>query len=233
MDHFTASLQYPVVHKYQGAIGYYWKDRVIMERHKLSAIDAEARTATCAICGPTDVYRYKSSNGYGYRCATHMRERNRRYTNLHFANRSSKRHVLSRIDEDAKTAICSTCGVVEIHWRARRKSPPPRPKVAAKKPPFKPRIEQLEENSRIVTEYKRQHCCKRCGTWALDPDKFRFFEAHLPRKQTISMLRRTANPEQLRDELEKRDMYCLLCHWYVLREFSKGIPVPPVKTFTT
>jgi hypothetical protein len=55
---------------------------------------------------------------------------------------------------------------------------------------------------------------------------------HLPNEQKISVLKKTANSEQLLAELEKRDMYCMKCHQHEVNEFVRGIPVPPLKPFS-
>lgn len=48
----------------------------ITSRHELSALDRDARTAVCSLCGPVDVYRMHKGNGtYGFTCGPGQRVR--------------------------------------------------------------------------------------------------------------------------------------------------------------
>ena len=52
------------------------------KRHVLSNIDVDAKTATCAVCGDTDVYVYQNKNRHPF-CATGQRKRNLENARLH------------------------------------------------------------------------------------------------------------------------------------------------------
>ena len=88
-------------------------------RHILSDIDPQAMTAICAVCGPTDIW--KRPNAYKgktlYVCGTKNREYLRKYSWAHREGRSTNPHALSQVDEEAGTAVCATCGTVQIEIR--------------------------------------------------------------------------------------------------------------------
>lgn len=86
------------------------------ERHILSEIDPGKSTAVCSVCGPTDIWRianrYKGKTYY--MCGMKYRADMRNYKRAHYEGRPSNPHALSQIDDDAGTAVCATCGPVEI-----------------------------------------------------------------------------------------------------------------------
>jgi hypothetical protein len=67
----------------------------------------------------------------------------------------------------------------------------------------------------------------------LEPDRFGFFEMHLPLEQRIAALLETAGPEELAAELEKRDMYCYECLRLVMHAFENNRAVPEFRPFPT
>jgi hypothetical protein len=89
------------------------------QRHSLSNIDSKAMTAICSICGPTNIW--KRSNSYKgrtyYSCGTRSRAYLRKYSRAHRAGRSTNPHALSQVNEEAGTAVCATCGPVQIEIR--------------------------------------------------------------------------------------------------------------------
>jgi hypothetical protein len=188
-------------------------------RHILGEIDEGNCTAVCAICGPTDVYRFNSNGSVHYRCATHVRALARQEGGLHLLNPNARVHILSEIDEDKGTATCAKCGPVRIE----RSSDP---SFAAGHAGAGP--------GSLVHEYKRRHVCKRCRAMAiLEPGRFDFFEMHLPPEQRISVLIKTAGPEELVAELEKRDLYCPQCLDLLRHAFANNTPVPEFRPFPT
>jgi hypothetical protein len=90
-------------------------------RHTLSEIDPIARTAICAVCGPTDVWK-TTNKGIGYVCGRKYRDYEREPGRNRYVGRSSNPHALSQIDEEKGTAICAKCGPVEIEIRYGRKN---------------------------------------------------------------------------------------------------------------
>jgi hypothetical protein len=87
--------------------------------HSLSQIDVKTMTAICAICGPTDIRKHKGKKSPVYICATKKRADDREYRRRHpLTNRWTyppTAHVLSQIDDENRTAVCSRCGFVKIY----------------------------------------------------------------------------------------------------------------------
>ena len=134
-------------------------------QHILSEIDTDAMTATCAICGSTKIQKRNHKSSVYYTCATKNRVFTRNYRRTHYTLRSTKplAHLLSQIDEETKTAVCSRCGPVEIYvWQGNRKigrrccNAPVRRIPGAEKARY-------EINTEIINQHKAEHCCRRCG----------------------------------------------------------------------
>lgn len=111
------------------------------KRHILSDVNPETRSAVCSICGPTDIWiaHPKPSLKAHYSCGNYSRERMSKYMVAHYKGRPTNPHALSQIDEEARTAVCATCGPVKIEIRrankniVRRCINDPRPKGRGKK----------------------------------------------------------------------------------------------------
>jgi hypothetical protein len=192
------------------------------ELHRLTNINIETRTATCSVCGPTGIYGMP--NRYSIRCANKVRLSKDKVVSYHRLGRLSKSHILSDIDKEKRTAVCSRCGPIAIRFS--------NPRSPAYREPAEVRQQRIADNKKLVQTYMRQHACKRCGVRDPNPNNFKFLQIHLPRAQKIGELIRSATSEQLLAEMEKRDMYCRSCHRYKTNEYSRGIPVPPLKQFT-
>jgi hypothetical protein len=95
-----------------------------MERHTLSNIDLDRRTAVCRVCGPTEIYvpitrtraeprvscivRAKELKLYHEARQNHIRKERQAQPGW------KPRHALSEINPDDLTAVCAICGPTEI-----------------------------------------------------------------------------------------------------------------------
>ena len=88
-------------------------------RHSLSEINTIKMTANCAVCGQTDVRKRRVARFTVYICATKKRDYAAQYRLLHSPPHartySPTAHVLSDINDEKKTAVCSQCGFVKIY----------------------------------------------------------------------------------------------------------------------
>jgi len=156
----------------------------------------------------------------------------RQITGRHIVNPYARVHILSEIAEEKCTAICAKCGPVRIEWDPSQSPTDWEPGAIPGSAAPGPIDKRLQENTRVVTEYKRRQACKRCGSMAVvDPGGFGFFEMHLPKQQRISYLVYEAEPGALAAELEKRDMYCKKCLRLVKNAFANNTPVPEFQPF--
>ena len=189
-------------------------------RHSLSSIDKEALTAICAICGLTDVHRKtirSNEKSYtGYVCATRSRQRSSDYRlahpyTPHPRQPGSNTHLLSNVDDENKTAICSQCGPVEIviYWtggyiaRCCKKASNQRAMLSEKK--------RREENQKFIADYKLSFGCKNCGY----RESVKELQLHARgcdrRADHINKLLRLKQ-ERLIQELKRFDVLCKNCH---------------------
>src|SRR5688572_12440923 len=93
-------------------------------RHSLSDIDTEKMTAICSVCGLTDIWKSTEKQSIRYLCGNRERLYVRTYHRNYYISRKANplSHVLSEIDEENKTAVCSICGSVQIYiWQGKRK----------------------------------------------------------------------------------------------------------------
>jgi hypothetical protein len=136
-------------------------------------------------------------------------------------------HTLTDIDYWHMTATCSICGKYSPIYVTRGSQ------IATCMAVLKKRPEWGVKNSDVIVEYIQKHKCTRCGLWGLGLEKdFKFFELHLPFGQKIRMLARTLEPEQLIQELEKRDLYCGKCYPYIVQSYRENNPTPKVEPKT-
>ena len=91
---------------------------------------------------------------------------------------------------------------------------------------------RIQANQELVAQYIKTNGCKRCGVWGLGlAKKHKFFEMHLPKLRRVGHLVKFVNPELLKIELERRDLFCSKCYPHIVREVTHNISAPPVKPF--
>ena len=181
-------------------------------RHSLSQIDTEKKTATCSVCGPTDIWKDTNKDSHGYICAKKARVYGRKYHRNYYASRRSNPHlhILSQIDEEEKTAVCSICGPVSIYmWQTERKIGRRCSNASVQGVPPAQKIRR-EVNTNLINHYKVEHGCRRCGYNAnlnfLDlssrsPDK------KVPKIEKLLKLTHT----DLTEMLENCEVLCIYC----------------------
>jgi len=221
--------------------------RVLMKKHYLYEVNLERQTAFCVVCGYTEIHVAKlriRTTPLVY-CIKRAEELGQ-YKRSRYAPRNTKNirptyeqwHRLTAIDTEMRTAICSICGPTDVYIdNSRRtvayrcanqvrnygkKSADPHHANRMETPVPDPKKQHLEENKKIVHDYKRRQTCKRCNVWALVPEEFSFFELQFPREQRISRRIRVLSAEDLLIELEKRDLYCKRCYKIVCKEFRQN-----------
>ncbi len=129
-------------------------------------------------------------------------------------------HTLTDIDYWHMTATCSICGLHSPIYVTRGSQ------VATCLAVLRKRHDWGVRNSDVIVEYIQKHQCKRCGVWGLGLEKdFKFLEQQLPFAQKVRILARTLEPDQLRLELEKRDLYCGKCYPYVVEGYKENNPI--------
>jgi hypothetical protein len=143
---------------------------VLKPRHSLSHIDPDAGTAICSVCGPTGLWKNRNNGSLTYICATKYRARVRKYMRrlrppiTSFPNA----HVLSSIDEEKKTAVCSQCGPVAIYmWQGKKQFGCRCSNAPVRRIPEALKIRQ-RINTELIDKYKLESGCKDCGERA-DP----------------------------------------------------------------
>jgi hypothetical protein len=181
-------------------------------RHSLSEIDIETMTATCAVCGRTDI-RKRTSNRYTrYNCATKERLYGRKYRRLNYTPRkfSPTAHTLSQIDEEKKTAVCSRCGPVEIYvWQGKTKISRRCSNARTRKGSPAQEIRR-EFNTNLINRYKIEHGCKRCG-YNRNPDRLHL-QASIPGLKILKIEKLlTLKRESLLQEFKRVDFLCEIC----------------------
>jgi hypothetical protein len=193
------------------------------ETHILKEIDPELLRAVCAICGPTDIYTHSTGGKTGYRCATFQRLSHRSEDLRDFMQQPPERDLLSEIYHNKKAikGLLYWSELREINLGNLSQFQKPKPRVSYLKEASEKKKKRIEENTRLVHDYKRTHGCKRCGVQGLEPGKIRFFESPFSPEQKIRRLMVKLDPEKLIVELEKHDLYCQNCHPYMLEQYKK------------
>ena len=186
-------------------------------RHSLSSIDKESLTAICSVCGPTDIYKAKSGKNHtAYMCATASRQRSATYRQSHphiphHQQFGRTAHVLSNVNDQNKTAICSQCGPVKIYIRRSKNLITRVCKNAANKRSKRAEEKRRLANRKFAESYKLARGCKNCG-YREDSKTLQF---HAPKRDRradhIGKLMRLKQ-ERLLHEIENYDVLCRDCH---------------------
>ena len=97
-----------------------------MKRHQLYEVDLERLTAFCTVCGHTEIVLPKTRSNKRGKPLCIARDREKREKQLQKSELAreerqalsdmKQRHVLSKIDPENMTAICSICGPTNI-WK--------------------------------------------------------------------------------------------------------------------
>ena len=181
-------------------------------RHLLSEIDSGRMTATCSICGPTKIRRHAYQGSFRYTCATHERAYTRKYRRTHYTSKkvSPFVHVLSQIDEEKKTAVCSICGPVQIYiWQGKRKICRRCSNASVNHIPPAQEIRR-DVNTNLVNSFKVDRGCKRCG---YNADFLKLSLSNRSSNKKVpdieKLLKLTS--ERLSQELENCEVLCVNC----------------------
>jgi hypothetical protein len=181
-------------------------------RHFLSEIDSEKMTAHCSICGPTKIRKRNYKGFPSYACATNERGYGQKYRRTHYTSRVSSPlvHVLSQIDEENKTAVCSLCGPVEIYvWQGERKVGRRCSNARVVKIPPAQKIRR-EFNPNIIDRYKVEQGCKHCG-YNTNPNLLNL-RSHASDKKVLRIEKLLMlNRKDLMQELENCEVLCIYC----------------------
>jgi hypothetical protein len=181
-------------------------------RHILSEIDPEKMTATCSKCGPAKILIRKYKQVPYYACATKTRDHARKYQRTHYTLRSTKpfAHVLSQIDEDAKTAVCSQCGPVQIYmWQGKRKIGRRCSNAPVRGVPSALQI-RSEINTKLINEYKVGCGCRLCG-YSADAIRLNLYSRNPEKKDPDTEKLLKLSSKDLMESLASCEVICADC----------------------
>lgn len=202
----------------------------------LSNIDLARHTATCTMCGDTQIYVYENSKlaKIYIRCLNKRRETNqvwrqRRADERRLQNPNWKpQHKLSGINTEILRAVCSVCGPADIvknkispehtaYYCANRVRATVRKslqKLQNRQPPtYKPSRVMLvqQEHQQLVDEYKVKQGCKSCG-YNEDPLQLELHFSDVDEKQFSASNLICFKRKRFFHALQISEVYCVRCH---------------------
>ena len=180
--------------------------------HRLTEIDPEKMTAVCAVCGPTEVQKLTSKGHIFYACANANRAMRRKYMRSRYVSRrpGSQFHVLSQINEEKETAVCSLCGPVSIYlWQTNRRINRRCSNASVRYSPAARKLRR-ERNTDAINRYKVRHGCKRCGF--NENLQLLYLYGGSPGRQELNIVELVKlTPRELKEVLEACQVYCVNC----------------------
>jgi hypothetical protein len=135
-------------------------------QHRLSEINTEKKTGICVVCGPTKIYKHIAQGVTYYLCARRLRAANSKYQRARYiSSRISDptAHILSQIDWENKTAVCSLCGPVEIYvWQGKGRTCRRCSNASVQQVPGARKIRR-DIHLNLISQFKADRGCKGCG----------------------------------------------------------------------
>jgi hypothetical protein len=222
-------------------------------RHKLSNVDLEHRTATCSICGDTNIYVYKNPRlpRTQVKCFNKVRENNlatqqrfREKKRLQNPNRKPL-HKVREIDLETMSGICAVCGPTEVLRRTVNKKYTvylcatkaraygrahyiPRSRI------YKPSFMALarQDQQQIIEKHKVACGCTRCG-YKANPYELELHFRDLPEREFSDSKLVHFSRRRLLHALRICEVYCANCHALIHGEPSLHKEILPIQKAVT
>ena len=171
-------------------------------------------TATCAVCGQTEIRKRKGNRSAVYICATkkwaYATEYRRAHAQQHPRTYGPDAHALSNVDEEKKTAVCSRCGPVQMGvWRSGR-STIRRCSIASRQDAIQAWRKRQRANHLFINQYKVKQGCQRCGA-RKSARGLRLYRRDNGREVKAMATLQSYSRERLTQELKRYDVLCTAC----------------------